>query len=435
VIADPWPDEALDDQARSIGPALLRLIDSESRWVHRRVERLELLNATQLTRSVATDLTVPVAEQLELGLLQQESDRDTKTASRFVLPLGVLPKGALQDFTITPADAHRLTADQTSPLIVAALTPYARRCGAPASEVLSLAREIIRRETPDAEMLARFEQLLRGGAGDSDARERLLRLITTLNDCYILLVAVKTEPGMPIRVTYMHRQVVAARTGPVTDPPLIIEPLLPYASGPGPSYRVEVVAPEGMEVETASIVSIEGAVRRPRESVNTEPGGGAFVQLRAPDSADRPRVAGLRVVFGWPSGGVHHLGTIAGSASTGALLVATLMSYWLGTDMQGSSAGTLLAAPALVTSLALGFATTRVTSAAVNRLRIAALVVALLGVTGALAVSLLAEKAARLDELHGTLIACTVLSALVTFGFAGRAALRERERVPSASEA
>lgn len=423
-------------QARSIGPALLQLIDSETRWVHRRVERIELLSATQATRSVATDLTVPMSLQGELGLLQQESDRGTKPASRFIVPLGLLPKAPLQEFTITPPEAHRLTADQTAPLILAALAPYARASGGPPADLLGVVRRVIRSEKPVDCLVNEFNAMLQGaGTGDIDAQHRLRRLVVTLNDRYVLLVAVQTEPGMPIRVTYLHRQAVEAQTGEVTDPPLILETALPYASGPGAAYRLEVAAPDGLEIETASIVAIEGNARRPVESINTEPGGGAFVQLRAPDASGRPPHAGLQVAFGWPSGGVHHVALTAGAASTGALLVATLVSYWLKTKLTGSSASTLLAAPALVTGLALGFATTRVTSKAVNRLKVAALFVALIGVTGALAVSLLAGNKAKLDVLHGVLIGCTILSALVTFGFAGQAALRKRARVTPAGEA
>lgn len=150
-MTGPWPDEALAGQAGSIGPALLQLIDSETRWVHRRVERIELLNATQLTRSVSTDFTVPPSLENLLGLQQQESDRATKQATRYVVPLGILPKGPLQDITITPSDVYRLTADQTNPIVIGALTPYARQAGGSPREVLTLAREIVRSETVDAE--------------------------------------------------------------------------------------------------------------------------------------------------------------------------------------------------------------------------------------------------------------------------------------------
>ena len=51
-----------------------------------------------------------------------------------------------------------------------------------------------------------------------------------------------------------------------------------------------------------------------------------------------------------------------------------------------------------------------------------------------MAVSLLAGNRAKLDALHGILIGCTILSALVTFGYAGQATLRKRARVPSAAE-
>jgi hypothetical protein len=431
-VPDGWPDTALEGQASSMGPAILELIDSERRWVHRRVERIELLNATQATRSVATDLTVPPALADALRLRANGGEPDiAPPVGRFVLPLGILPKEPLEDFSITPVEVHRLTADQSNPLIVAALTPYARRCGAPPTEVLKLARRIVRSEAPVPQALAELEALLEEATdGDVAARDRLRSLARSLNESYVLLAATKAEPGMPMRIAYTHRKVVGTTTGDVCDPPLVLELPLPHASGGGSAYRVEVVAPDGLEVETASIVALEGTARRPVESFNTQPGAGAFVQLRAPEPAQRPERAGLQVTFGWPSGGIHHVATIAGSASTLALLTATLVSYALNEKMKGSSAGTLLAAPALVTSLALGFATTRVTSKAVNRLRFAALWVALLGVAGALTVSLLAENASRLKELHGILIGCTALSLLVTAGFPGRAVLRQRAFVP-----
>jgi hypothetical protein len=425
-----WPEEALVEQAGAIGPAVLKLIDSETRWVHRRVERIELLNATQLTRAVATDLTVPAALQDELGLYADAVQRKKEKASQFVLPLGVLPKGPLQDFTLTPADVHRLTADQTNPLMVAALVPYARRCGAPPEQTLALARRIIRSETPQPALLRTFEALLDSATSpDVEALERLRSLVRTLDGSYVLLVALKAVPGAPMRVSYVRRQIVDVQLGAVHEPPLIVEVALPHASGPGPALRVEVVAPDGLEIETASIVAVEGSGRRPLETFNTMSGGGAFVQLRAPDAAARPAEAGLQMVFGWPRGGIHHVAAIAGIASTAALLAATLISYALDAKMKGSSASTLLAAPALVTSLVLGFATTRVTSAAANRLRLAALVIALLGVAGGLTVSLLGENADQLNLLHGLLIGLTALSALVTGGFPLQAALRHRSEV------
>jgi hypothetical protein len=430
-----WPDEALTEQAGSIGLALLELIDAEVHWVHRRVEQIQLLSATQLTRSVATDLTVPTALAASLGLQTSEDARDTTVPTRFVLPLGVLPKGPLQDLTITPPDAYRLTADQTNRLMVAAMAPYVRESGVALPEkVLSTARAIIRSETSSPALLRLFKRLVGDGDGsDNDARRRLKRLVETLNDAYVLLVVVKADPGMPLRITYSHRQFVEAEVGAMSEPPLTIETLLNYASGPGPPYRVEVVAPDGLEVEAASMV--DGETRVPIAWQNTDPGDGAFVQLRAPDGVGRPRHVYLKVVFGWPGGGVHQISSIAGLVSTCALLTATLASYWLNDKMKGSSAGTLLAAPALVTSLALGFATTRVTSKAANRLRVAALWVALFGVVGALAVSLLGENKERLNALHGLLIACTALSALVTSAFAGRAAMRRRAQIEPADAA
>jgi hypothetical protein len=430
-MAALWPFDALAAQAGEIGPALFQLIDSEPRWIHRRIERVEVVDAAQATRTVAADMTVPTALQAGLGLFADPGQRAAATATRFVVPLAVLPKGPLQDFTLTPADAHRLTAEQTNPLVLAALAPYARVCGASPAEVLTLAREIVRSERPSPDLLAAFTALLDGATGgDAAARTRLRDLVSTLDGSYLLLVAVKAEPGLPLRVTYVHRHGMRIRVGWVNDPPLIVEVPLPHASGPGPPYRVEAVAPDGLEIETASIVAVAGDTRTPVESENPRPGDGGFVHLRAPDAAGRPHQAALQVTFGWPAGGIHQIASIAGLASTAALLTATVVSYLLDEKMKGAAAGTLLAAPALVTSLALGFATTRVTSPAVNRLRLAALAIALLGVAGALTVSLLGENAGELDVLHGILIALTTLSVLVTGGYPLQAWLRPRAVVP-----
>lgn len=431
-----WPDEALIEQAPSIGPAVLRLIDSEERWVHRRVERLELPNAAQVTRTVATDFTVPVGLQDELALWQVPNPPAGTKPDRFVVPLGVLPKGPLQDVTFTPSDVHRLTANQSTPLALAAITPFARLSGAPPDLVLRLAKRIIRSESARKDLLDQLhEQLANAQGGDPAARERLKGLLRTLNANYLLLVVVKAVSGMPGRVSYLHRQTVQAAVGHVNDSPLVIEPALPYASGPGPPYRVEVSAPDGLEIETASLVSVEQRVRRPLVSENTEAGEGAFVHLRAPDSEERPDRAALQVRFGWLPGGIQHLGAIAGLTSTAALLAATLISYALDEKMKGSAASTLLAAPALVTSLALGFATTRVTLKAANRLRIAAFCTALLGIAGGLTVSLLGENAEQLNVLHGVLIGCTAVSLLITCVFPLRAALRKRASVDLIEEA
>lgn len=95
----------------------------------------------------------------------------------------------------------------------------------------------------------------------------------------------------------------------------------------------------------------------PVESENTLPGAGAYVQLKAPEGPERPDSAGLNVTFGFLSGGIHQVAFIAGLISTIALGIAVVASYWLDEKFKGSSASSLLAAPALVTSLALGFAT------------------------------------------------------------------------------
>lgn len=448
-----WPDDSLQQQAGRIGPALLELIDAEARWVHRRVERLEFPNAAQATRSIAADITVPVALASRLRLYASplasdvardgtpplpEVQPDTASPSRIVVPLGTLKKAPLEDFSLTPSDCQRLAADQTRPLLVSALAPFARACGAEPQQVLALLATIVRSETPSHEAHAELEHLLataeEHGAGDPDARARVRRLATTLSSHYVLLVAVNTDPGLPTRVVYTHRQTIDATSDDFGDPPLVITHELPYASGDGPSFRIEIVAPDGLEIESASIVE-PGSPPRAIESENRLPGKGAYVQLRAPDGPARPDKAGLSVTFGFPAGGIHHLALAAGLASSFALALAVCASYWFDAKLKGSSASALLAAPALVTGLALGFATTRVTSTAVNRLRLAALGIALLGALGGLTVALLAESEPNLNLRHGILIGLAILSVLALFYGPVAACSRERAAVPPANAA
>jgi hypothetical protein len=428
-VTAAWPHRALLDQAGRIGPALLELLADQDKWIHRRLERVEIVSATQFTRTVAADLSVPlaVADALEL-----RADGVTAAASgarrRVIIPLGSLPKGALVDFTLAPTEATRLTALQTNVLLLSAVAPYAREAAA-GVEFLTLAQRIILNEKRADTDLVAAEKVLDEAGGDPEARDFLRKTVKEFNANYALLVALDAVPGLPLHVTYGHRDYYPRERGAPTDPPLVIEAPLVHASGPGPPYRLELVAPEGLEVETASLARVLGDKRIAIEAANTEPGAGAFVQLRAPDAGKRPQQVSLVAELGWVTGGIHHLAGAVGVLSTLSLLAATALTFILGTDLGNSAASALFAAPALVTSLVLGFATTRIASAPANRLRIASLWIALLGIAGTLCVSLLGGKPAQLDALKGLLIGATVVSALITGGWTLPAAIRRRSRV------
>jgi hypothetical protein len=435
-VTAPWPRDALFDQAGRIGPALLELLARQGDWIHRRLERIEIVSSTQFTRTVAAELTVPVpfADRLELRADPTAVPPDRGAAPspgpsrRVVIPLGSLPKGALVDFTLAPADATRLTALQTNLLLLSAIAPFARAADAP-PEFLGVAQRIILSETRRDDELATAEKLLDRAGGDPRARDYLRQTVTEFNANYALLIVLDVVPGLPLRVTYGHRDYYPREPSAPSDPPLVIEAPLVHASGPGPPYRLELVAPDGFEVETASLARVAGDRRIAIEAVNTEPGAGAFVQLRAPDSDRRPAQVSLVAELGWVTGGVHHLAAAVGILSTLSLLAATVLTFVLGTALGNSSASALFAAPALVTSLVLGFATTRIASAPANRLRLASLWIALLGIAGTLCVTVLGGQAAQLDALKGLLIGTTVLSGLITGAWTLPAAVRERSRV------
>ena len=378
---------------------------------------------------MAADLTVPVplADALELRTGPDvAATRDGRR--RVIIPLGSLPKGALVDFALTPTEATRLTALQANVLLLSAIAPYARAAAAPV-EFLALAQQIILNEKRASAALSAAEQLLDQVGGDGQAREFLRRTIKEFDANYALLIAIDTVPGLPLQVIYRHRDYYPRELGATTDPPLVIEAPLVHASGLGSPYRLELVAPDGLEIETASLARVAGDRRIAIDAVNTDPGAGAFVQLRAPDSAKRPQQVSLVAELGWLTGGIHHLAAAVGILSTLSLLSATVLTFILGKDLGSSAASALFAAPALVTSLVLGFATTRIASAPANRLRMASLWISLFGVAGTLCVTVLGGQQAQLDALKGLLIGTTVLSALVTGGWTLPAALRTRSRI------
>jgi hypothetical protein len=218
--------------------------------------------------------------------------------------------------------------------------------------------------------------------------------------------------------------------GAANEPPFTLwVPLFVVPDTAGrPDLRVEIVAPDGLDIETASLDDADGTVL---DQIDTGVGGGAFVQLVDPDKAAAP--ATLRAVFGFPNGGIHQVALIAGATSTLTLLAACAASFWLGTKLSSNAASALTAAPGLVTSFALGFATTRLTSRPVNRLRLAAFVIALIGVAGAFAIALLADPKTKPDysgALPAVLLIAFVLSAAVTLWWPLAAATRPRATSP-----
>lgn len=424
MTATVWPDELLATRATTIGPVLQQLIDNERRWIHRRTERIELTSTTQLVRRVEADLTVPPG-------LAPDLRYDAATTDCFVIPFGVLPKAPLVDFALEPKEVERLTADQTNPLVVAALAPLvvaalAGRSQMSLADVLRCLRVIVRNEIPGGPGGSpeyRCLASLFGRPPDGSPARQLLDRVRELDSNYVLLGVLTTPAGIPTRVAYSYRQEMRATTGGVNDPPLAIDVELSNASGPGPAYRVELAAPEGLDIEAARMV--ERTSSGPKTLVRAE--GDRFVQLRAPDAHDRPDAVGLQVAFCFPPGGIHMLAAVAGATSTAALGLAVAASYVPGNILQGGTASAFLAAPALVTGLVLGFVTTPVTSRPVNLLRAYAFAIAVLGVLGGLTVALLGGNERYVDLCHAILIGLTSASLLVWGGFPLRAWLRVHE--------
>lgn len=88
--AQPWPDDEYAAAAAAIGRTCALLLVTEERWVHRRVETVDLLSTELVRRSTSVDLTVP--EPLRPFLVVN--------GSQSLVPIATLSKGRVRNFDL-----------------------------------------------------------------------------------------------------------------------------------------------------------------------------------------------------------------------------------------------------------------------------------------------------------------------------------------------
>jgi hypothetical protein len=340
-----WPDDELAAAVPAVAAKTARLLADEERWVHRRVETIELLDARELRRHTSVDFTVPRFPPLA----DDEGDVD-------YVPVSLLRKGVLTAFDM------RDESDAAVPVLT-------RRQGAEiAGTLLVQQAEVALEEHGLGPLLPLVEQALRELAGEdvSDATappgspeaeqwEALVSdpwvgpLLWDLDSQFVLFVPLSRDEGTRRVVKFEYRQPIERREGPGAsrvEAMLVSLGVRPYrwaspvtTLSDAESYHVEVVAPAELSIARAVLATEEGDMLDEQRDVPR-----AHLYRAVPGSATtgtvQLRVALRRAVI-WPV----FFTTLAVTAILVAGLVAHLV-WDLHAD-RGGAAGVVVALPAL----------------------------------------------------------------------------------------
>jgi hypothetical protein len=303
-----WPDELYGQAAWPVALACLELLTNEPRWIHRRVETIDLLAQELVRRQVSVDLTLPESlhDDLRIG-----------AGGPWCVPIAILQKRPLRNFDLRENDETRpiLGASSGGPIAAGIVTAAARLACAPDAlepGVASLLQLIARSDLEDAR--AALEEL-RAGAADTPQIATILAdetsgyFLATFAESY-LLVALLAEPRGRRVLKYAYDEHLQP-AGQASRPrrlgrrlgwsPLVVDVDVSTAAHTA-SYHAEVVVPEELRLDawivderTEELLStdIERAVDRaslhaPHVALDAEP---LLVAAIVPERADLPTLA------------------------------------------------------------------------------------------------------------------------------------------------
>lgn len=288
--------------------ACLELLTDEWRWIHRRVETIDLLAQELVRRQVSVDFTVPgpLIDDLRIG-----------EDGPWCVPIAILEKRPLRNFDLREDDEWRpiLGASSGGPIAAGLVTAAARLAVAPEAlepEVASLLELIARSDLEDARAAM---MRLRGRAAHSPQIGRILDdetsgfFLATFAESY-MLIALLDEPDGRRILKYAYDEHLrfgeqasrarrfARRLG---WSPFFVDVAVPTAAHAA-SYHAEVVVPEELRLdawildERADVLlstDIERSVDRaslhaPRVALDAQP---LLVAAITPERADLPTLA------------------------------------------------------------------------------------------------------------------------------------------------
>lgn len=250
-----WPDEHYEQAAASIALACLELLSDERRWIHRRVETIELLAQELVRRQVTVEFTLPrsLHDDLRVG-----------ADGPWCVPIALLAKRPLRNFDLRENDEWRaiLGREHNAPIAASLVTAAARLAVAPA-EVDPAAAALLESIALGDLAVAReaLARLRAHGAASPQAAAILADdtaayFVATFAESYMLLALLQQPHGRHIlkysydeHLYYVRgrprRHRLAQRLG---WSPLVIEVAVPSAAHAA-SYHAEVVVPAELRLD------------------------------------------------------------------------------------------------------------------------------------------------------------------------------------------
>ena len=326
--------------------ACLELLTDEARWIHRRVETIDLLAQELVRRQVSVDFTLPQRLLDDLRIA---------AGGPWCVPLAILEKRPLRNFDLREDDEWRsiLGASSGGPIATGVVTAAARLASLPGeleAEVAGLLELIARSDLEPARAALRE---LRGRAAHSPQIATILAddtsgyFLATFAESYMLIGLLDKPGGRHIlKYAYDDHLRLDRRASPPRRlarrlgwSPFVVDVSVPTAAHAA-SYHAEVVIPEELRLDawivdarTGELLStdIERAVDRaslhaPRVALDAQP---LLVTAICPERADLPTLA------------------FATSAVTALLLLIGAAVGDLGSPTAGSSVALLLAGSVL----------------------------------------------------------------------------------------
>lgn len=303
-----WPDERYAQASASVALACLELLTDEPRWIHRRVETIDLLGQELVRRQVTVDFTVPASllDDLRIG-----------DDGPWCVPIAILEKRPLRNFDLREHDEWRsiLGASSGGPVAAGVVTAAARLAAAPDAlepDVASLLALIARSDLEEARTAMAD---LRARAADTPQIARILAdetagyFLATFAESY-MLIALLAEAGGRRIVKYSYDEHLRFGDEPSRARRLarrlgwsafVVDVAVPTAAHAA-SYHAEVVVPEELRLDawilderTDELLSTDiersvdrGSLHAPRVALDAEP---LLVAAISPERADLPTLA------------------------------------------------------------------------------------------------------------------------------------------------
>jgi hypothetical protein len=332
-----WPDELLERDAWAVAATTSLLLADEERWVHRRVETIEFLDARRVRRRTSVDFTMPALPDLgdapahvPLSLVRKEvlTAFDLRDEAGAALPLLTRRQNAAIASEILVQQA-RETLDEleAGPLLPDVESGLREIAG---EDVIAADPEPGSREAEQWELL--YEDTWMGA------------LLTDLEEQFLLLVPLGDTTGRRRVLKFAYEQALGSEGGGVLLSSLGLRDhpwrLAATALSDAESYHVEVVAPTELSIRSAKLLTVRDRVLSEQADVarahlyRSEPAGGVpgVVDIRF----------ALRRALVWPV----FLTVLATAAILGAGLVAHLV--WDLRANEDAAAALVVALPAFL---------------------------------------------------------------------------------------